>query len=249
SGRKDLREHLGRDSVCGASAVGWGFEDYFGVYRNFTYINTRMSGQRLRVMQSKHTDLAFVETGDDANRLINIVDAGYSGSVWIGLKRVTQKRWGGLTEKIHFPQNLWIHQCRIVEDWTDAQSFCRKYHTDLATIRNSEDQNQIMSIFPSDIRGFWFGVCSRMLGMVDKWSNFFRHWAVGQPSQSLGLMNVLACQQLILGKWIHESCFLQCPFICHGCKSPFRTYQYMNESMTWYLLPERDSLIWPLLTA
>jgi len=39
------------------------------------------------------TDLATVDTMDDVNRLVNIVDAGYSGSVWIGLKRGTQKRW------------------------------------------------------------------------------------------------------------------------------------------------------------
>uniref|UniRef100_A0A671LAX5 C-type lectin domain-containing protein n=1 Tax=Sinocyclocheilus anshuiensis TaxID=1608454 RepID=A0A671LAX5_9TELE len=44
--------------------------------------------------RAKHTDLAFVDSMADASRLINIVDAGYSGSVWIGLKRVTQKRWG-----------------------------------------------------------------------------------------------------------------------------------------------------------
>ncbi|KAL0201648.1 hypothetical protein M9458_004835, partial [Cirrhinus mrigala] len=39
------------------------------------------------------TDLATVESMDDVNRLVNIVDAEYSGSVWIGLKRGTQKRW------------------------------------------------------------------------------------------------------------------------------------------------------------
>uniref|UniRef100_A0A8C2KSC0 C-type lectin domain-containing protein n=1 Tax=Cyprinus carpio TaxID=7962 RepID=A0A8C2KSC0_CYPCA len=47
------------------------------------------------------------------------------------------------------------------------------------------------------------------------------------------------------GKWIHESCDLQHPFylqILQSClsfqfviepKAPYRTYQYMNESMTW----------------
>ncbi len=44
--------------------------------------------------RAKHTDLATVDSMDDASRLINLVDAGYSGSVWIGLKRGTQKRWG-----------------------------------------------------------------------------------------------------------------------------------------------------------
>ncbi|XP_048019662.1 macrophage mannose receptor 1-like [Megalobrama amblycephala] len=43
--------------------------------------------------REKYTDLATVDNMDDVNRLVNIVDAGYSGSVWIGLKRGTQTRW------------------------------------------------------------------------------------------------------------------------------------------------------------
>uniref|UniRef100_A0A8C2AKC8 C-type lectin domain-containing protein n=1 Tax=Cyprinus carpio TaxID=7962 RepID=A0A8C2AKC8_CYPCA len=44
--------------------------------------------------RERFTDLATVDSMSDVNRLVNIVDAGYSGSVWIGLKRGTQKRWG-----------------------------------------------------------------------------------------------------------------------------------------------------------
>ncbi|KAL1280941.1 hypothetical protein QQF64_015541 [Cirrhinus molitorella] len=44
--------------------------------------------------RSRYTDLATVDSKGDVNRLINIADAGYNGSMWIGLKRGTQKRWG-----------------------------------------------------------------------------------------------------------------------------------------------------------
>ncbi len=44
--------------------------------------------------RARHTDLAVVDGMGDATKLINLVDAGYSGSVWIGLKNGTQKRWG-----------------------------------------------------------------------------------------------------------------------------------------------------------
>ncbi|KAL1280950.1 hypothetical protein QQF64_015550 [Cirrhinus molitorella] len=222
--------------------------------------------------RAKHTDLAFVETMDDANRLINIVDAGYSGSVWIGLKRVTQKRWGWSHGESTVAQyNAWnggepnsqkecaflaygvwhTYQCstafffacshentgyinvELRKNWTDAQSYCRLYHTDLATIRNSEDQNQIMRIVPST-SWVWIGLFQDSWEWSDKWSNFFRHWAVGQPSQSLGSDECVGMSTANSGKWIHESCYLQRPFICHGwSKSPYRTYQYMNESMTW----------------
>ncbi|KAL1280948.1 hypothetical protein QQF64_015548 [Cirrhinus molitorella] len=244
-----------------------------GVYKKYTYINVRMSWPEAQsYCRAKHTDLAFVETMDDANRLINIVDAGYSGSVWIGLKRGTQKRWGwSYRENTLAQYNAWnggepnsqndcaylaygvwhTHKCsralyfvcynestgyikvELWKNWTDAQSYCRKYHADLATIRNSEDQNQIKSIVPST-SWVWIGLFQDSWEWSDKWSNFFRHWAVGQPSQSLGSDECVGMSTANSGKWIHESCYLQRPFICHGWpKSPFRTYQYMNESMTW----------------
>uniref|UniRef100_A0A673HAP9 C-type lectin domain-containing protein n=1 Tax=Sinocyclocheilus rhinocerous TaxID=307959 RepID=A0A673HAP9_9TELE len=63
--------------------------------RPYHYINVRMSWPEAQsYCRSKYTDLATVDSMGDVNRLVNIVDAGYSGSVWIGLKRGTQKRWG-----------------------------------------------------------------------------------------------------------------------------------------------------------
>ncbi|XP_067309546.1 lymphocyte antigen 75-like [Pseudorasbora parva] len=62
--------------------------------RQYHYINARMSWPEAQsYCREKYTDLATVDTMADVNRLVNIVDAGYSGSVWIGLKRGTQKRW------------------------------------------------------------------------------------------------------------------------------------------------------------
>uniref|UniRef100_A0A8C2GKR2 C-type lectin domain-containing protein n=1 Tax=Cyprinus carpio TaxID=7962 RepID=A0A8C2GKR2_CYPCA len=112
----------GRKSVCAASAVRlvWSFVICTGIYddvftyrwfnmliltglfwsssalsRKYYYINVRMSWpEAQRYCRSKYTDLATVDSMSDVNRLVNIVDAGYSGSVWIGLKRGTQKRWG-----------------------------------------------------------------------------------------------------------------------------------------------------------
>ncbi|XP_052389776.1 C-type mannose receptor 2-like isoform X2 [Carassius gibelio] len=63
--------------------------------RQYHYINVSMSWPEAQsYCRERFTDLATVDSMDDVNRLVNIVDAGYSGSVWIGLKRGTQKRWG-----------------------------------------------------------------------------------------------------------------------------------------------------------
>ncbi|KTF93613.1 hypothetical protein cypCar_00006299 [Cyprinus carpio] len=194
---------------------------------------------------------------DDVNRLVNIVDAGYSGSVWIGLKRGTQKRWGWSNgddtlaqysewneghpnsegECSYFAFGVWysypcsslLHSvCYSVEsaeyirvqkwkNWTDAQSYCRQHHTDLATIHNSEEWNLIKSVIPSN-SWVWFGLFLDSWEWSDKWSRFFRHWAAGQPSQSSGSGDCVGMSTADSGKWAQYSCDLQQPFICYGDK-------------------------------
>ncbi|XP_073786915.1 macrophage mannose receptor 1-like [Danio rerio] len=69
---------------CSSSAVS----------RQYNYMNLPMSWPDAQsYCRERFTDLATVDTVEDVNRLINTVDAGYNGSVWIGLKRATQKRW------------------------------------------------------------------------------------------------------------------------------------------------------------
>ncbi|KAL0201463.1 hypothetical protein M9458_004650, partial [Cirrhinus mrigala] len=208
----------------------------------------------------------------DANSLVNIVDAGYSGSVWIGLKRATQKHWGwshgedtltqysawngggpnSQKECAYLAFGVWhTYQCTsalhfvchdestgyikvdLWKNWRDAQSYCRQYYTDLVTIRNSQEHEQLKIVVPSTT-WVWIGLFLDSWEWSDKWSNFFRHWAAGQPSQISGSGDCVSMSTTNSGKWIHESCDLQRPFICHGWpKSPYRIYQYMNESMTW----------------
>ncbi len=63
--------------------------------RPYYYINARMSWPEAQsYCRSKYTDLATVDSMGDVNRMVNRWDAGYSGLVWIGLKKGTQKRWG-----------------------------------------------------------------------------------------------------------------------------------------------------------
>ncbi|KAL0201651.1 hypothetical protein M9458_004838, partial [Cirrhinus mrigala] len=132
----------------------------------------------------------------DANSLVNIVDAGYSGSVWIGLKRATQKHWGwshgedtlaqysawngggpnSQKECAYLAFGVWhTYQCTsafhfvchdestgyikvdLWKNWSDAQSYCRQYYTDLVTIRNSQEHEQLKIVVPSTT-WVWIGL-------------------------------------------------------------------------------------------
>ncbi|XP_067220123.1 macrophage mannose receptor 1-like [Chanodichthys erythropterus] len=241
------------------------------LFRQYYYINARMSWPEAQsYCREKYTDLATVDTMDDVNRLVNIVDDGYSGSVWIGLKRGTQKRWvwsngedtltqysawgngepKSVNECGYYNNGVWLSSScsstnflvcyrstgyvwvETYKNWTDAQSYCRQNNTDLPTIHNAQELNQMKSIVPY-YSWVWIGLFQDSWQWSDKWSLFFRNWAEGQPSQSSG-SDCVGMSRTNSGKWAHESCNLKRPFICHGGpKSPYHSYHYVNESRTW----------------
>ncbi|XP_051728471.1 C-type mannose receptor 2-like [Ctenopharyngodon idella] len=221
--------------------------------RQYHYINVRMSWPEAQsYCRAKYTDLATVDTMDDVNRLVNIVDSAYSGSVWIGLKRGTQKRWvwsngeDTLTQYsawnkeepsshnecgyfafgvwYSYPCSSYLHfvcyneseyiRVQTWKNWTDAQSYCRQHHIDLPTIHNSEEQNKLENIIPSG-SWVWIGLFLDSWEWSDQWKLSFRYWTEGQPSQSSG-SDCVGMSTTNSGKWAHESCDLQHPFICYG---------------------------------
>ncbi len=120
---------------------------------------------------------------------------------------------------------IWV---QLWKNWTDAQSYCREHYTDLPTIHNSEEQNQLKSNVSSSA-WVWIGLFRDSWEWSDKRSNFFRYWAAGQPSEKSGSGDCVGMSTTNSGKWIHESCDLQRPFICHGGEFFFPT----NENETF----------------
>uniref|UniRef100_A0A8C1XPX6 C-type lectin domain-containing protein n=1 Tax=Cyprinus carpio TaxID=7962 RepID=A0A8C1XPX6_CYPCA len=108
---------------------------------------------------------------------------------------------------------------QMYKNWTDAQSYCRQQYTDLPTIHNSEENNQINQIL---LPGYytWFGLFLDSWEWSDKWSRFFRHWAAGQPSQSSGTGDCVGMSRNNSGRWSQYSCDLKQPFICYGGEFP-----------------------------
>ncbi|KAL0201643.1 hypothetical protein M9458_004830, partial [Cirrhinus mrigala] len=50
----------------------------------------------------------------------------------------------------------------------------------------------------------------------DKWIFFFRHWAAGQPTQSLESGDCVGMSRSNSGRWAQYSCDLKSHFVCHG---------------------------------
>ncbi|XP_051557680.1 macrophage mannose receptor 1-like [Myxocyprinus asiaticus] len=259
-----------------------------GLSRQYHYINERMSWNDAQsYCRSRYTDLATVDSMNDVSRLVKTVDAGYSGSVWIGLKRGTQSHWGwsvgdntltqysgwkpgkpdGEGECVYFAFGFWLNypcskrlyfvcynestgynMIKAWKNWTEAQSYCRQYYTDLATIRSSEEQSQLYSIV-GDGPWVWIGLFQDSWEWSDQWSLFFRYWAAGQPSQSSGSGDCVGMLTTDSGRWASDSCDLKRPFICHGVPNDEKSvFVLTGGSVTLNIqignLPQFDTLVW-----
>ncbi|XP_051990381.1 lymphocyte antigen 75-like [Xyrauchen texanus] len=256
-----------------------------GLSRQYHYINERKNWNDAQsYCRSRYTDLATVDNMNDVSRLVKTVDAGYSGSVWIGLKRGTQSRWGwsmgdntltqysgwkpgnpdGEGECVYFAYGFWFNRpcskrlyfvcynestgynmVNVWKNWTEAQSYCRQYHTDLPTIHSSEQQNQIYSIV-GDGPWVWIGLFLDSWEWSDQWSLFFRYWAAEQPSQGSDCVGMSTADS---GRWVPDSCDLQRPFICHGVSNDEKyVFVLTGGSVTLNIqienLPPFETLVW-----
>uniref|UniRef100_A0A672NSQ7 C-type lectin domain-containing protein n=1 Tax=Sinocyclocheilus grahami TaxID=75366 RepID=A0A672NSQ7_SINGR len=75
--------------------------------------------------------------------------------------------------------------------WTEAQTYCRKHHTDLATVNDQTDLDELLKTLPKGFKSnIWIGLY-RMNAKApwvfsDGSSSLFRPWISGQPNNSGG---------------------------------------------------------------
>ncbi|XP_039655879.1 C-type lectin BfL-2-like [Perca fluviatilis] len=65
--------------------------------------------------------------------------------------------------------------------WFDAQTYCRKYHTDLASVRNAADNQKVLGAIPY-LETVWIGLFRDTWKWSDGSNSSFRFWQNGQPN-------------------------------------------------------------------
>ncbi len=97
------------------------------------------------------------------------------------------------------------------KNWTDAQKYCRENHTDLASVRNESENNQIEDKLTDNQA--WIGL-HRLWVWSDNSTASFTHWKTDRPQSRVGYHDDCALIDL-QGRWTDELCSKPHPFVCY----------------------------------
>lgn len=95
-------------------------------------------------------------------------------------------------------------------NWTDAQSYCRQFHTDLASARNPTENSIIKAMISMES---WFGLFRDSWKWSDQTKFTSITWLTGQPDNALGNEN---CVSFANGQAADEQCSIIKPFFCYS---------------------------------
>ncbi|KAK9514704.1 hypothetical protein VZT92_025400 [Zoarces viviparus] len=96
--------------------------------------------------------------------------------------------------------------------WTEAQSYCREHHTDLASVRNMVDNQKILNLVPSSYY-VWIGLFRDGWKWSDGSDSSFRNWKTAPQ----GLSNTCAAADFSAnGRWEDLNCDVTRAFICYS---------------------------------
>ncbi|XP_027143984.1 C-type mannose receptor 2 [Larimichthys crocea] len=136
-----------------------------------------------------------------------------------------------------------LHQYHYVAGpltWTEAQTFCRKTYTDLATFGSPEEKSQLLSTLSSagvnsDV---WIGLYSKI---VWRWSNGYRgdgaeyrNWNNNPNDEpDFSEPNQFCVCTAKDGRWWDSPCDDERPFICMAGTELEPEFVFVNKKMNW----------------
>ncbi|XP_073325564.1 C-type mannose receptor 2-like isoform X2 [Pagrus major] len=100
--------------------------------------------------------------------------------------------------------------------WTEAQSYCRDHHTDLASVRNTAENQEVKDVIPSGQRA-WIGLFRDSWKWLDGSNSSFRYWDQDEPNNHDGVIEDCVIAELpTSGKWWDIPCGLKKPSVCYS---------------------------------
>ncbi|XP_062283204.1 macrophage mannose receptor 1-like [Scomber scombrus] len=114
-------------------------------------------------------------------------------------------------------------------NWTEAQSYCRANYTDLATVRNEAENQEVKNL--TDGEEVWIGLFKDSWKWSDGSNSSFRYWASGEPNNYAGKKeDCVAMNFNHAGGWEDWNCDQNKPFICYkGIFTPSSSFPETTE--------------------
>ncbi|XP_078100293.1 uncharacterized protein LOC144513177 [Sander vitreus] len=97
--------------------------------------------------------------------------------------------------------------------WTKAQSYCRDHHTDLASVRNMTENQEVQAMLTGGGL-YWIGLFRDSWKWSDGSTSSFRFWKTGQPDNNNE--TCVAADFSQSGTWEDWPCDMERPFICYS---------------------------------
>ncbi|XP_041654992.1 macrophage mannose receptor 1-like [Cheilinus undulatus] len=209
---------------------------------HFVYEEKNMAEAR-SYCREKYTDLATIDHMNDVKILNDMADLSrmnyseFSYRAWIGLyDDVNSWRWSLTNTSFYKPgetefrnwnpgqpnnqhsnehwSNVTFVLAPTAMSWSDAVSYCREHHTDLASVRNMEENQKI----EEQISGqrVWIGLSRESWKWMDGSRSTFRYWKDGEPNNQYKNEMCVAADFGNSGKWEDWQCHYKRAFICYS---------------------------------
>ncbi|XP_062405324.1 putative C-type lectin domain family 20 member A isoform X2 [Sardina pilchardus] len=123
------------------------------------------------------------------------------------------------------------------KSWSEAQSHCRTFYTDLATLYNTDDLNTLTQLGPQT-GSAWIGLYydpNSWRWSIDNSSFYgpgettYRNWSPNEPSNASGIERCV--EMYATGVWNDIICTTTRSFVCYGGKD---SYTLIKTAMTWF---------------
>ncbi|KAF4116666.1 hypothetical protein G5714_004155 [Onychostoma macrolepis] len=113
--------------------------------------------------------------------------------------------------------------------WRSAQSFCRANHTDLSSVRNQRENQQIQQLMNTGgLTAVWIGLFRDSWEWSDNSTSSFRNWAPPEPHGNENA-TVLVISESIRGQWEDWPCNSQFTFVCQEAASDERGEKSLDD--------------------
>ncbi|KAK1151731.1 macrophage mannose receptor 1-like [Acipenser oxyrinchus oxyrinchus] len=98
-----------------------------------------------------------------------------------------------------------------LKTWTEAQQYCREHHTDLVSIKNASENEDLVK--KAHGKPFWIGLFNNPWKWSHQGDNYtFHNWNTGEPNNEKGNEKCVVMNKT--GKWYDSSCSRKAFFIC-----------------------------------